>query len=178
MALFRGRQPASVVWNRFRSGVDSFTFTEDVGYYCAHVVANTERVVELLHALIEELPPAVNVYVEDIRTDRAWHGERLALPDVRDTFARLKLPLTSHAGVEFCVYTADDQLTLTPELELYIYARTDRWLYVLLGKGLIESNELPGAAWRLGPDDLEASVELQDALARAVEQLGLEERRA
>lgn len=175
MALFRGRQPASSVWKRFRSGVDAFTFTEDDGYFAAHVVANAERVVELFHALCEELPPAVDVVVEDIRTDRVWNGSHLALPDVRDAFARLKLTLTSHAGVEFCVVSADDQLTLTPELEFYIYSRTDRWLYVLLGKGLIESDELPGAAWRLTSDDLDPSLELQDALARTVEQLGLEE---
>ncbi|HLV25474.1 MAG TPA: hypothetical protein VKZ41_04125 [Gemmatimonadales bacterium] len=175
MPLFRGRQPASSVWKRFRSGVDAFTFTEDDGYFAAHVVANAERVVELFHALSEELPPAVDVAIDDVRTGRAWHGTHLALPDVRDAFARLKLLLTSHAGVEFCVHSEDDQLTLTPELELYIYARTDRWLYVLLGKGLMESNELPGAAWRLRAADLDPSLELQDALARAVEQLGLEE---
>ena len=41
-------------------------------------------------------------------------------------------------GVEFAVYTSDDQLTLNPHLELFIYARTDRWFYLLQGKGLEE----------------------------------------
>lgn len=175
MPLFRGRQPASSVWKRFRSGVDSFTFREDDGYFRAHVVANAERVLDLYHALCEELPPAVDVALEDVRTGRHWRGEQLALPDVRDMFARMKLALSTYAGVEVSIYTSEDQLTLTPELELYTYARTDRWLYVLLGKGLMESDELPGVAWRLRAEDLDPSPELQDVLARAVDQLGLVE---
>lgn len=175
MALFRGRQPASSVWKRFRSGVDHFTFREDDGYFVAHLVANAERVLDLFHALAEEFPPAVNVALSDVRTGRQWEGELLALPDVRDVFTRLKLALVTYAGVEVSIFTSEDQLTLTPELELYLYARTDRWLYVLLGKGLMESDELPGVDWRLHAEDLDPSPELQDALARAVEQLGLVE---
>lgn len=171
MALFRGRQPASSVWQRFRSGVDTFTFTEDDGYYCAHVVASAERILDLFYSLAEVLPPAVDFAIEDVRTSRKWRGERLALSDVRDAVARLRLALVSHAGVEIAMYSSEDQLTLTPELELYVYARTDRWLYLLLGKGLEESDELPGAAWQLRAGDLDPSPELQDALARTVEQL-------
>lgn len=175
MPLFRGRQPASSVWQRFRSGVDTFTFREDDGYYAAHVVASAERILDLFYSLSEELPPAVDMAIEDIRTGRRWRGEHLALPDVRDAVARLRLALASYAGVEVAVYTSEDQLTLTPELELYLYARTDRWLYVLLGKGLLESDELPGAAWQLRANDLDPSPELQESLARAVEQLLLVE---
>lgn len=175
MPLFRGRQPASSIWQRFRSGVDAFTFREDDGYFCAHVVASAERVLELMYVLSEELPPAVDVAIEDLRTGRTWRGERLALPDVREALARLKLPIATHAGVEVAVYTSEDQLSISPELELFIYARTDRWLYVLLGKGLAESDELPGAAWKLRAEDLDGAPELTEALLRVAEQLGLVE---
>ncbi len=175
MPLFRGRQPEASIWRRFRSGLDSFTFVEDEGYFTAHVVATAERVADLLHALTEELAPAVDVVIEDLRSGRVWRGERLALPDVRETLARLKIPLATYAGVEVAVYTGEDQLTLTPELELYLYARTDRWLYLLLGKGLVESDRVSGHAWRLRPEDLDPAPELSDVLARASDQLGLSE---
>lgn len=175
MALFRGRQPDASIWRRFRSGLDSFTFTEEEGHFTAHVVATAERVVDLVHALSEELPPAVDVAMEDLRTGRVWRGERLALPDVRETLARLKIPLATYAGVEVAVYTGEDQLTLTAELELYIYARTDRWLYLLLGKGLLENDRVSGHAWRLRREDLDPAPELTDVLARAAEQIGLPE---
>ena len=61
--------------------------------------------------------------------------ERSPLPDVRDTIARLKLLLARFGGVELSVYTPEDQLTLNPHLELFIYSRTDRWLYLLEGEG-------------------------------------------
>ena len=44
--------------------------------------------------------------------------------------------------MELSVYTGDDQLTLNPYLELFIYARTDRWLYLLEGKGLEEQSRV------------------------------------
>jgi hypothetical protein len=172
--LFRGKQPETSVWRRFRSGADDFTFTKEEGYYEARVVANAERVVDLLHALAEELPPAVDVAVEDVREQRKWRGLAIALPDVRDAVARLKAPLAAYGGVELAVYSAEDQLTLTPDLELYIYARTDRWVYILQGKGLHEVHSFGPESWRFDADALGTAAELSDAVAAAAERLGLE----
>ena len=82
--FFRGRSPEPSVWRRFRSGFDGFTFVKEDEYYAAHIVANAERVVDLFHALTEQMPPAVDVYVEDLRSSRSWKGENVALPDVRE----------------------------------------------------------------------------------------------
>ncbi len=172
--LFRGRQPDTAVWRRFRSGADDFTFTALDGHYEARVAANAERVVDLLHALCEELPPAVDVALEDRRTGRKWEGSDVALPDARAAVARLKAPLAAYAGVELAVYTADDQLTITPDLELFIYARTDRWLYILQGKGLVETQTPAPEAWRLRPEELGAAPELDVALAAAADRLALD----
>jgi hypothetical protein len=172
--LFRGRQPASTVWRRFRSGIDEFTFARDGDHYEARVAANAERVVDLFHALAEHLPPAVDVAVEDVRTGRAWRGTDVALPDLREAVARLKVPLAAYGGVELAVYSTDDQLTLTPDLELYVYAVTDRWLYLLQGKGLAETVTPEPEAWRLHPEELGAAPALDDALAAAAARLGLE----
>jgi hypothetical protein len=172
--LFRGRQPEASVWRRFRSGSDNFTFTQEAGYFEARVGANAERVVDLLHTLADQLPPAVDVAIEDARERRAWRGTAVALPDVRDAIGRLKAPLAAYGGVELAVYCAEDQLTLTPDLELYIYARTDRWLYILQGKGLHESSSQEPPGWHFDADALGAAPELSDAVAAAAERLGLE----
>ena len=171
--LFRGRQPAPSVWRRFRSGADDFTFTREGDHYEARVAANTERAVDLLHALTEHLPPAVDVAIEDVRERRVWRGVDVALPDVREAIARLKVPLAVYGGVELSVYTSEDQLTLTPDLELYVYARTDRWLYILQGKGLVETLTPPPESWRLRPEELGPAPELVESLSAAAERLGL-----
>ena len=146
--LFRGRNPDSTVWRRIRSGVDGFTFEKEGDHYEAYVGANAERVVDLFYTLSEQLPPAIDVVVEDLRSETVWTGESVALPDVRDAVARLKVPMATYGGVEFTLYTPDDQLTLTPQLELFIYSRSDRWIYLLQGKGLEEKAALADRSWR------------------------------
>jgi hypothetical protein len=171
--FFRGRQPESTIWRRFRSATDGFSFKREEAYYSARVIANAERVVDLFHALTEQMPPAVDLAIDDWRNDAAWSGKDVALPDVRDVIARLKVPLSTYGGVELAVYTAEDQLTLTPQLELYIYARTDQWYYVLRGKGLEEQPTVRPRSWRLTSTELAPAPELGTALEQAVERLAL-----
>lgn len=171
--LFRGRQPAASVWRRFRSDADEFTAVETDGYMEIRVSATAERAVDLLTALAEQLPPAVDVYVEDVRARRAWRGNDVALPDVREAIARLKVSLAAYGGVEFAIYTADDQLTLTADLTLYVYARSDRWIYVLQSFGLIESRTATPDSYELAPEELGDAPELADALIAVADRLGL-----
>jgi hypothetical protein len=171
--FFRGRQPEASIWRRFRTSADGFTFLQEDGYYAAHVVANAERVVDLLYALSEQLSPAVDVVMEDLRSGRTWKGEAVALPDVREAVARLKQLLARYGGVEIAVYTADDQLTLNPYLELFIYARSDRWLYLLEGKGLEEQRRVRTKSWKIKREQFPAAPELVAAVAAAAERLGL-----
>ena len=171
--FFRGRQPEASIWRRFRTSTDGFTFLEEEGYFSAHVVANAERIVDLFHALTELLTPAVDVFIDDVRTGRRWKGENVALPDVRDAVARLKVLLAQHGGVEVSVYSSEDQLTLNPQLELFVYARTDRWLYILEGKGLQEQRSVRTKSWKLRRNDFPAAPELVAAVSAAAERLGL-----
>lgn len=171
--FFRGRQPEASVWRRFRTGIDGFMFVRENDFYVAQVEAGAERSVDLFHALAENLPPAVSVAVEDIRSDRSWVGDAVALPDVRDTIARLKQPLSQYGGVELAVYSADDQITLSPHLELFIYGVTDQWLYLLRGKGLEERRTVRPKSWRLTREQFAAAPELGTALEAAVERLAL-----
>jgi hypothetical protein len=171
--FFRGRQPETSIWRRFRAGIDGFTFAKEADHYAAHVVANAERVVDLLHALSEEMPPAVDVALEDYRTGRTWEGRSIALPDVRDAIARLKVPIAAYGGVELSVYSPEDQLTLNAHLELFIYSRTDRWLYLLQAKSLQEHRTVRTKSWQLRRGEFQAAPELVDALTTTADRLGL-----
>ena len=51
-------------------------------------------------ALSELMAPAVDVYIYDARSQTSWSGQTIALPDVRDAIARLKVPLSTYGGVE------------------------------------------------------------------------------
>ena len=171
--FFRGKQPEGSVWKRFRTSADGFTFLDENDHYTAHVVANAERVVDLFHALTEHLPPAVDVAIEDSRAGRTLKGQALALPDVREAIARLKVLLAQHGGIELSVYSSDDQLTLNQYLELFVYSRTDRWLYLLQGKGLQEQRAVRTKSWKMRRGDFPAAPELDRALQGVVVRLGL-----
>jgi hypothetical protein len=172
--FFRGRQREASIWRRFRVSADGFTFTHDDGYYTAHIVANAERVVDLFHTLSEQLTPAVDVVIDDLRSGRSWKGEALALPDVREAVARLKNLLARYGGVELAVYTSEDQITLNPYIELFIYARTDRWLYLLEGKGLEEQARVRTKSWKTNRQHFPAAPDLVNAVTAAAERLGLQ----
>ena len=172
--FFRGRQPEASIWRRFRVSSDGFTFAQEDDHFTAHVVANAERVVDLFYSLTEELPPAVDVVIEDLRSGRAWKGEAVPLLDIRESIARLKNLLGRFGGVELSVYTAEDQLTLNPYLELFIYARTDRWLYLLEGKGLEEQGRVRTKSWKTNRQHFPAAPDLVNAVTAAAERLGLQ----
>ena len=172
--FFRGRQPEASIWRRFRVSADGFTFAQEEDLFTAHVVANAERVVDLFYTLTEQLPPAVDVVMEDLRSGRSWKGETIALPDVRESVARLKILLARYGGVELSVFTSEDQLTLNPYLELFIYARTDRWLYLLEGKGLEEQSSVHTKSWKTNRQHFPAAPDLVNAVTAAAERLGLQ----
>ena len=172
--FFRGRQPEASIWRRFRVGGDGFTFAHEDDHYTAHVVANAERVVDLFYNLTDQLPPAVDVVMDDLRSGRSWKGDAVPLPDVRESVARLKNLLARYGGVELSVFTGEDQLTLNPYLELFIYARTDRWLYLLEGKGLEEQRRVRTKSWKIKREQFPAAPDLVTAVGAAADRLGLQ----
>lgn len=174
MVFIRGPHPESSVWRHFRGEGDGFTFGDRDGVCEAVVMANADRVAELFLALAEHLPPAVAVELDDVRARTRWRGEDLALVDVRDAVARIKGTLARHAGVEITVVGSDDQLTLTPNLEIFVYARTDRWLYLLQGKGLTRRARLRARSWRLAPDEFARSDAMSGTVRETAERLGLQ----
>jgi len=137
------------------------------------VVANAERVVDLFYTLSELMAPAVDVYINDMRSHTAWAGQSMALPDVRDAVARLKVPLSTYGGVEITLYTSEDQLALTPQLELFIYSRSDRWVYLLTSMNLEERASLEDRLWGIQSWERAPAPALSDAVAAAAERLSI-----
>lgn len=162
---------------RFRTHTDWFvtsTRDSDTGkVFVAEVGTTGERAVDLLHGLAFHLDPAVDIVIDSARERKAWQGQLLALPDVRDAIGRLKLTLATYGGVEVSLFTPDDQLSLTPELSLVVFARTDRWYYLLDGMGLEERAAAPAPTWRPSRRRLVPAPELTTSVRAAVERLAL-----
>jgi hypothetical protein len=173
MAFLRARLPATVVWPRFRAGVDEFT-CEPVGTaWAVHIAAGAERTAELFHELTDEMPGAVSLSITRARDGTVWRGDALALTDVRESVARLRAPITAVGGFEVSIYTADDQLALSAQLELYAYARSDRWRYLLQHRGFVEREAIADRRWARSTEDFVVSAEADAAIAATVERLGL-----
>lgn len=173
MSLFRHHTPVTRVAERFRSGEAVFSIEMRDGLVAVRVGAGMERSVELLHALVEQLPPVVDVAMDCLRSKRRYVGEGLSLPEVRETIGRLKVALVQSAGVEFAVYTTEDQLVLSPMLDLWIYSRTDRWVYLLVGEGLEQVDEVPPRGWTVRRDEFAGAPELVAAVEKTAERLTL-----
>ena len=173
MVFIRGKNPESVIWHHFRGPGDGFAFGRSGDIYEARLLPNADRAIDLFLALLEYLQPAVTVYIHDWRTGERWTGADLANVDVRDAMARARQALSRAAGVEVTVHAPDEQLSLSANLELFVYAETDRWLYLLQGKGLRRVARLRARSWRLKPGEFAPSDESSRAVRLTVERLRL-----
>jgi hypothetical protein len=171
--FFKQRPVKEVLSGRFRPAAELFAMRKEGDVYVAEVRTTPERAVELFHELSEHMPDFVDLALEDFRTGRKYRGEGLNLSEVTDTVARLKVPLAASGGLELSVYTGEEQLCLGPMLDLWIYAKSDRWLYLLLGRGLEEAVDLPPRAWKVGIKEFTGAPELVDAVTSTAERLTL-----
>ncbi|GAC1458643.1 MAG: hypothetical protein PVSMB1_08540 [Gemmatimonadaceae bacterium] len=64
-------------------------------------------------------------------------------------------------------------MALSPLLDLWIYAKSDRWYYLLLGLGLEERSELRRRTWTMSRSDFTGAPELVEAVSAAAERLTL-----
>lgn len=171
--LFRHRTPPTRVATRFRADAEVFTASSERGLHVVRIAAGMERSIELLHGLSEHLPPLVDFSVECLRSKRRFVGEGLSLPEVRETIARLKVALVQGGGVELAVFTSEDQLVLSPMLDLWIYSRTDRWVYLLVGEGLEQVESVPPRSWSVARDEFSGASDLVAAVEKTAERLTL-----
>ena len=173
MKFFKTRSVREAFGARFRATADVFAMRKEGDVFVAEVRVDPERAAELFHDLTEAMPDVVDLALDCLRTGRKYVGEGLNLSEVTDTVARLKVPLAASGGVELSVYTAEEQLCLSPMLDLWIYAKSDRWLYLLIGRGLEERADLPPREWSVGPTEFTGAPELVDAVTSTAERLTL-----
>lgn len=150
-----------------------FVFRKEAEVHVAEVALPPEAAVELFSTLLDQMPSQVDFALECLRGGRRFVGEGLHLAEVREAVTRLKVPLVASGGVEVAVYTGEEQVSLSPMLDLWIYARSDRWLYILRGQGLEETPELPRRTWMLGRREFTGAPELVEAVTAAAERLTL-----
>jgi len=173
MSLFRHRTPAVSVATRFADPTAVFKCAREGDLYVTNVAATMERSVDLLHSLAEHMPAVVDLSIECVRSGRRFVGEGLSLPEVRETIARLKVPLVQSGGVELTVYTPEDQLALSPMLDLWVYSKSDRWVYLLVGEGLDEVALIEPRTWHVARADFAGAPELVEAVEKTAERLTL-----
>jgi hypothetical protein len=158
---------------RFRPTSEWFVASRDRGVYVARIGTTAERALDLMQVLAAYLDPTVDVVIDDVRSGAEWLGVDVPLPALRDVLGRLRVPLATFGGVELTVIGPDDQLSLTPELLIVIYSRSDRWYFLLDGLGLRERAALPAPTWASSRSALKPSPELAAALTAAAARLGL-----
>jgi len=172
--LFRHKSPLpTTVAARFRSDAPVFTTGLEPGLHVVRVAAGMARSIELLHALSGQMPPVVDFSIECLRSRRRFVGDGLSLGEVRETVARLKVPLLASGGVELAVFNSDDQLVLSAMLDLWIYSRTDRWVYLLVGAGLEQVETIPPRPWSVARDEFTGAPDMVAAVEKAAERLTL-----
>jgi len=93
--LFRHRTPPPTVATRFRADAAVFSTSIERGLHVVGIAAGMARSIELLHALARQMPPVVDFSVECLRSQRRFVGDGLSLSEVRETIARLTVPLLS-----------------------------------------------------------------------------------
>ncbi|MCU0649527.1 MAG: hypothetical protein MUF00_16155 [Gemmatimonadaceae bacterium] len=168
------RDRERVVWRRFRADGDRYLRLRQGALYVARVAAVAERVVDLLHTLSEELDEAIDVRIDDVRRGLSWIAREVPRAEVRDVLTRLKLPLATYGGVEVTLVTPQDQLTLTPELLLFVMGRSDRWWRVLEQYGLRAQRTVDEPQWVPDRAHLRPVREVSEAVDAAVRQLELQ----
>jgi hypothetical protein len=153
--------------------MDGFVFGRRDGIFEARIHANADRAIDLFLACFDHLPPALSLDIDDARSGDRWIGAELANDDVRDAIARAKLQLSTTAGMEITVFSEDEQISLTPNLQVIVYAKSDRWLYLLQGKGLKRAQSLQPRSWALARDEFPPSTDSMRALGAIVLRLRL-----
>jgi hypothetical protein len=169
----RGRERVAEVWNRFRLPQEGFVVAEDRGLFEARIVANADWAIDLFLVLADRLGDTVRVAVEDYRNARRWSGAEVKTARARDAILHVRPLLIRYAGVECSLSDDEDQVTLTPHLEVFVYGRSDRWFYFLRDLGLRRYRTLASRSWRLRREEFPEAPALAAALDDVATELGL-----
>lgn len=173
MLFVRSRDRTAEVWHRFVVPSEGFVVGDLSGLFAARVVANADRALVLFSALAAHLARQVEVAVEDVRSGQNWRGSGIDRDAVREAALRAAVTLSVVAGVELAVWDDQAQVTLSPHLEVHVYARSERWYYFLRGLDLERFDEIPPRSWRLDRAAFPSAPALSAALRHLTDDLHL-----
>ena len=174
MPFFREPVPEVSVWRRFRDTTDSYAVVRRDGLIGTRAIGNASTVVELFFALVPECPPVFALTVDDWRADVVMRADAVTQEALLDAVYPLRVPLIGAGGVEFTLETGGEQLTLSAQLEVVTWSRTDRWLYLLDRQGLRERPEVRGRLWRPARGAFAPASTLTSGVQTLVRQLALQ----
>lgn len=169
----RTSERATEVWPRFELPSEGFEVGSAGRLFRARAVAAEDRPILLFHELASHLASTLSVEVADLRRGRSWRGAAVSRESARNAVGEARVALARHAGVEITFHDREDQLTLTPHLEVVVYSWTARWYYLLRGAGLHPFASLHDRSWRLRCGEFPEAPALDMPLGRLVERLGL-----
>ncbi len=158
---------------RFRRDADWFISSIVESICVTTIGGSAERLLELYFELASHVSPRVDLAIVSFRNDTAWRGDTVAITDMVAAFERARWLLAAHGGVEVTAFTENDQISLTAELGIVIYARSERWTELLLTLGLAQRQVPPLAVWSPRRQTLRAVEELTETLATVVTRLHL-----
>src|SRR6185503_11946541 len=174
VAMFiRTRERMADMWHRFRPPEEGFVFNERDGLFEARIVPKATRAIDLFLLLSFHLDSTVRVAVEDVRRGRTWHADSVALTYAREAMAGVGSLLLTHAGVEVAMLDTVNQVTLTSQLEIFVYSRTERWFYFLRDLGIRQYRSLESRSWTLQRAEFPTALELSTAVDAMVKRLEL-----
>lgn len=173
--IVRTHERPSEVWARFLVPYEGFEVRAELPFFAARVAGASTRVLGLFRDLLGHLEPEVSVAIDDWRSGRTWSGNAVAREDVRRELAARATELAHTAGAEIAVFDAEDQVTLTANLDLWVHGRTARWYHLLRGRGLRAHASLPARSWRLRRGEFAPSVEATAVLVSLAQHLRLGE---
>lgn len=156
-----------------RRDVEWFTSSIAESVYVTTIGGSAERLVKLYFELALHVSPLVDLAIVSFRNNAAWRGDAVATTDVVAALERARWLLAAHGGVEVTAYTEADQLSLTPELGIVIYARSERWAELLVTLGLAQRQEPRLAGWTPRRQTLREVGELTEILTTVVTRLNL-----
>lgn len=179
------------VWQRFRLPDEGFEFGEAGSLYRARIVAGSQRALSHFHALIGYLASSVSLRLQDIRpvdphqpreTEdeqvlagfASWQGDGLDQEKVRIAMHGARGVLAREGGVEVAVFDDEDQVSLGPNLDVFVYARTARWYPLLRGLGLVRYQAIPPRSWRLRPTEFPPSEAVRRTIRDIARRFGAE----
>jgi hypothetical protein len=171
--FLRSRERPAEVWQRFVLPSEGFELLDRPGLFAARVVANADRAVVVFSALASHLDARVRVALDDRRGDRRWSGAAVDRDLLREVVLRAGVELSVAAGTEVAAWDDGAQITLSDHLDVVVYARSERWYYVLRGLGLTRHDAIAPRSWRIDRGAFPAAPSLALVVREIAQSLAL-----